>query len=99
MKARKIELPPHEASLHLDHNDHKSYYCTVLHAIENEGLYDHDDWVSEEQKKKAIATDDCWSLIWHPNTPVGFNRLLAADLDVLLDAALAMAAGSGEEMK
>lgn len=78
--------PKHEASLHLMHNDHKSYYHTVAQAIESDD-FGMDEWVSEEQKQKAIATNDCWILQWYPATPVGFCVLAAADLDVLLAAA------------
>lgn len=84
----KLVFPKHEASLHLEHNPHKAYYLTVQQSI-NDG--DHgfrdDCWVSEEQKQKAIATNDCWTLQWYPNTPVGFLMMSAADLDVLLNAA------------
>ncbi len=81
-----INWPPHKASLHLTHNEHLAYYRTVAEAIADK---DHgmDDWVSEEQKQKAIATNDCWVLQWYPDTPVGFCILAAADLDVLLKAA------------
>lgn len=83
-----INFPIHEASLHLTHNDHKSYYSSVNKAIRDKDHgYTEDCWVSEEQKKKAIETDDCWILQWYPNTPVGFCVLTAADLDVLLDRA------------
>ena len=85
-----IEWPKHEASLHLMHNDHKSYYRTVAEAIEDEDHgYTDDCWVSPEQKQKAIDTNECWTLQWYPNTPVGFNLMSAADFDVLLDAARA----------
>lgn len=62
-----IEWPAHKASSHLTHNQHLAYYRTVAEAIEDE---DHgmDDWVSEEQKQKAIATNDCWTLQWYPET-------------------------------
>jgi hypothetical protein len=81
-----LKLPEHKASLTLSHNEHKSYYRTVAQSIADE---DHgfSDWVSEEQKNKAIATNDCWTIQWYPDTPVGFFILSAADLDVLLEAA------------
>jgi hypothetical protein len=83
-----IEWPKHEASLHLTHNDHKSVYRTVQESIDDESFgYCDDDWVSPEQKQKAIDTNDCWTLQWYPDTPVGFCKLSAADLDVLLAAA------------
>lgn len=81
-----IKWPPHKASLTLTHNDHKSYYRTVSESIEW-GDHGYEDWVSEEQKQKAIASDECWTLQWYPETPVGFCILSAADLDVLLEAA------------
>lgn len=82
-----MEFPKHEASLHLTHNNHKGYYATVEQAIKDED-FGYRDWVSEEQKQKAIDTNECWYLQWYPNTPVGFCLLAAADLDVLLKAAL-----------
>lgn len=82
-----MKFPEHKAGLHLCHNDHKNCYRTVQQAIDNQDHGYDDDWVSEEQKYKAIATDECWYLQWYPNTPVGFNLLAAADLDVLLEEA------------
>lgn len=80
-----MKFPEHDASLHLVHNDHKSNYLTVKQAVEME---DHGtrDWVSEEQKQKAIETNDFWYVQWYPKTPVGFCIMAAADLDVLLAA-------------
>ena len=79
-----LELPKHEASLTLCHNEHKNYYLTVEKAVES-GDHGYCDWVSEEQKKKAIETDDCWYCQWYPDTPIGFYVMAAADLDVLLE--------------
>jgi len=80
--------PRHEASLHLTHNKHLACYLTVQQAID-EHDFGYDCWVSEEQKQKAIETNECWMLQWYPDTPVGFCLLSAADLDVLLEAARA----------
>jgi hypothetical protein len=86
-----MKFPKHEASLHLTHNQHKAYFRTVEQSIEDEDHgYRADDWVSEEQKQKAIATNECWSLQWYPDTPVGSYSLSAADLDVLLNACCAV---------
>lgn len=83
-----IKWPAHKASLTLEHNDHKSYYSTVAQSILNgDHGYTDDCWVSPEQKQKAIDTNECWTLQWYPETPVGFCLLSAADLDVLLEAA------------
>lgn len=83
-----IEWPRHEGSLSLTHNKHKSFYRTVQQSIDDgDHGYADDDWVSPEQRQKAIETNDCWILQWYPDTPVGFCILAAADLDVLLAAA------------
>lgn len=83
-----MEFPRHAASLHLTHNDHKSYYQTVAESIEQgDHGYKDDDWVSAEQRQKAIDTNECWTLQWYPDTPVGFCLMSAADLDALLTAA------------
>ncbi len=82
-----MKFPTHKASLTLTHNEHKGYYRTVAEAIEQQG-HGYRNWVSEEQKQKAIEINDCWYLQWYPETPVGFCILAAADLDVLLEAAL-----------
>jgi len=82
-----VKFPNHAASLHLTHNDHKSSYITVAQAIEqNDFGYSLTDWVSDEQREKAIAANECWTLQWYPDTPVGFIKMSAADLDVLLAA-------------
>lgn len=81
-------FPSHKASLTLTHNQHKDYYLTVAKSVEDgDHGYTDDCWVSEEQKQKAIETDECWTLQWYPETPIGFCLLSAADLDVLLEAA------------
>ena len=81
-------FPAHKAALHLTHNDHLSVYQTVAESIER-GEFGYHSWVSDEQKQKAIETNDCWFVQWYPDTPVGFCLLAAADLDVLLAAASA----------
>lgn len=79
---------PHAASLHLKHNQHKSYYQTVQESVDGEDFgYTDNCWVSPEQRQKAIDTNECWTLQWYPDTPVGFYVMSAADLDVLLEAA------------
>jgi len=82
-----MKFPKHLAGLALRHNDHLGVYETVQQQIDDEHC-DYRNWVSEEQKQKAIDTNDCWTLHWYPNTPVGFYTLAAADLDILLQAAL-----------
>jgi len=81
-----MKFPKHEASLHLTHNQHKAYYETVEQYLSN---YDLEDcWVSEEQKKKSLETQELWELQWYPDTPVGSYTLMGADLEEVLKEAL-----------
>ena len=79
-------LPKHKASLHLTHNEHKSYYQTVEQSIKGQDHgYLEDDWVSKEQMQLAIDTNECWYIQWYPDTPIGFCVASAATLEALLD--------------
>lgn len=79
-----MQLPTHIA-FSLEHNDHATFYETVAKRLE-ESEYHREGWVSEDQKQKAIATNDMWTAHWYPITPIGSCTLHAADLDVLLAA-------------
>jgi len=81
-----MQFPEHKASLRLTHNEHLDYYQTVENWIEENGTRHFATWVSDDQKQKAIETNEFWVLQWYPDTPVGFYCLAAADLDVLLAA-------------
>lgn len=82
------DLPAHEASLTLSHNGHKGYYMTVAEAVEDNSFgYTEECWVSEDERLKAIESNDCWVVQWYPNSPVGFYVMAAHSLDVLLEAA------------
>lgn len=84
----ELKFPPHKASLHLTHNQHLAYYLTVEASIaDRDHGYADDCWISPEQRQKAIDTNECWTIQWYPETPVGFCILSAADLEPLLVAA------------
>lgn len=79
-------FPPHKGELNLTHNEHKSSYRTVAQYIaDRPEEYSDSDWVSEEQKAKAIETNELWTLHWYPETPIGFCLFHAADLEALLE--------------
>lgn len=84
-KEPELKFPEHKASLHLIHNQHKDYYMTVEDCVSAEE-HGYVDWVNEEQKQKAIETNDCWYIQVYPETPIGFYLMAAADLNVLLDS-------------
>lgn len=81
-----MDFPKHEAGLYLVHNEHRGYYQRLEEWLEDMNARP-DEWAAPDQREKALATDSCWRLQWYPHTPVGFNVLYAADLDVLLAAA------------
>lgn len=81
-----IKLPEHARGLTLEHNIHKNYYQTVVEHLAdlNGDLY---DWPSDEEKQRAIDTNELWTLQWYPKTPIGFNAVAAATLEALLEFA------------
>ncbi len=79
-------LPPHKASLHLTHNEHRNYYQSAAAWIEEQETFGGGptfDWVSPEEREKAIRDDSVWVLHWYPETPVGFCCLAASSLEAL----------------
>lgn len=77
-------FPAHKASLHLTHNDHKSNYMTVQEYIDCPVGISNNDWISEEEKRRAIETNEMWELQWYPDTPVGCYLLAASSLSALM---------------
>lgn len=82
-----MKWPRHEGELSLTHNAHKSNYATVAAAVvAGDHGYTDDCWISNGQRAEAIETNECWTLQWYPDTPVGFCIRSAADLDALLES-------------
>lgn len=78
-------FPPHKAGLHLTHNEHKNCYISVEEHCQFGGDLGHEDFVDEEDFRRACETDELWELQWYPDTPVGFNLCRASSLDRLID--------------
>jgi hypothetical protein len=76
-------LPEHKCHLNLLHNQHRVYYESAAEYA----LRFPESWKDEEAKQRAITTDEIWELQWYPNTPVGFNHVLAPTLAELLELA------------
>lgn len=76
-------FPPHKASLHLTHNQHKAYYETVEQHLEDLQIRE-DDWVSPAEKQRAYETQELWELQWYPETPVGCHIFYASSLEALM---------------
>lgn len=79
-----IYLPPHKASLHLTHNQHKAYYETVeVYLRDNDML----EFRSAEEQQACIDTNEIWELQWYPNTPISFYAIAAPTLEALIEYA------------
>ena len=89
-------LPPHKCGLFLTHNEHKNYYETVAIRIQDGCIADR-GWVSEEEKQRAIDTDELWELQWYPDTPNGSYTLVASSLDAIRSALKTMTRGGGND--
>lgn len=77
-----MKLPAHKCGLFLTHNEHRDYYEDLEKFIYNNRI--DDDFASPEAMQRAIDTDECWTLQWYPETPVGFCRVAAPTLEELL---------------
>jgi hypothetical protein len=80
-------LKGEHSSLTLSFNEHCASYQNAAEA-ESVGDFEHFDWVSEDERKAAIAANSVWVLHWYPNTPVGFRALGASSLPALLAEAI-----------
>ena len=52
---------------------------------EGDNFGDEEDWVSVEDRQKAIDNNGVWSVQIYPNTPVGFYIYHGSSLQVLID--------------
>jgi hypothetical protein len=79
------------SSLSIAFNDANApSYMTVGEMVESGHLADWDThgWVSEDERKRAIALNSMWSVQWYPQTPIGFCVVHASSLTAALNAAL-----------
>lgn len=70
-------LPKHNVCLSLEHNEHKSFYATI------EEYYDADDFISVDEWKKCVETNEVWVLRWYPDTPVGGYVISASSIEAI----------------
>ncbi|MDQ3525807.1 MAG: hypothetical protein M3451_12235, partial [Chloroflexota bacterium] len=78
-------------SLSIEFNQHASCYQTVEQWLKEEEERSPDgrpgfDWVSPEERQRAIDTDQVWMCHWYPRTPVGSCSLAASTFEALMAA-------------
>ncbi|MGI9451959.1 MAG: hypothetical protein ACR2QH_15155 [Geminicoccaceae bacterium] len=80
---------PRNVSLSIEHNSHANNYQTAKEWLDDleDSLDWRADWVSEEERTKALQTGEIWELQWYPDTPVGFYHLLASSFEALMATA------------
>mgnify|MGYP001558436197 CR=1 FL=1 len=77
-----LKFPEHKASLSLTHNQHKAYYEPIADYIMR---IDEHEWVSLEERDRALAADEIWELQWYPETPVGSYLLCGSTLEAVME--------------
>lgn len=88
MSEATIALPAHKCGLCIEHNQHRNDYQTVAAWLEDrEALGTGPNWVSAEERQRAIDTGEVWEIQWYPQTPVGFYHVAASTLAAALKAA------------
>lgn len=85
-----IKLPPAISHMIL-HNEHRCSHMTVEEYVKFCD-YDEDD-LSPADLAECIRTEEIWEILWYPDTPVGFFRVVAPTLE----RALEMASGEGDK--
>ena len=77
-----MKLPEYKISLTIVHNEYKNWYYTIEQGIQE---IDENNWVSLEERDKALQTENIWNIQWYPDTPIGSYVYYASSLEVLLD--------------
>lgn len=85
VQTKRVKVPTHKA-MQLTHNAHFIAGLTVEEAIDkNKDGFEEDDWISDEQKQKAIATDNHWMITVFAKKRGEFFVYSGSDVDVLLE--------------
>jgi hypothetical protein len=70
-------------SLSITFNDHAVCYQTIEDYLEHLPCGEP-DWVSPEERQKAIDGNSLWECHWYPKTPIGSHTVAASSLSALL---------------
>jgi hypothetical protein len=60
-----LKFPDPKAGMIIEHNGHKCNYEPIDEYIIEGRRF---DWKNDEQRDRAIATDEVWVVEWYPNT-------------------------------
>jgi hypothetical protein len=73
-------------SLSIEFNQHATYYQTIEQWEADRVNCSEVEWVSDDERRKAIETDNVWECHWSPKTPVGSCSLAASSFKALMRA-------------
>lgn len=76
-----MKLPKH-INLTIEHNPHAANYQTAAEWLKRDGRGDPVDY------DEMVRLNEVWLIQWYPNTPVGFNAVVASTLEKALAAAM-----------
>lgn len=74
-------------ALTVEFNPQAVYYQTVAQWIQErvDGVGEP-QWVSDEERARAIAQETLWVCQWYPSTPIGSCELAASSFEALMAA-------------
>jgi hypothetical protein len=81
-KISEMIFPVHKCGLYLEHNVHRDYYQPLMEWIAEREI--EKEFETPEAMQRAIDTDECWTLQWYPDTPVGSCFVVAPTLAEVL---------------
>lgn len=87
-----MKFPAHKCGLYLTHNEHRDVYTKLADELAEKDGIATPSFETDDAKARAIATDECWTLQWYPETPIGFHMVAGPTLDECLSYALAVEA-------
>ncbi len=78
------------SQIYITFNDHAANYRTAAQWWDeaDEHARDFADWVSDEERDRALATNSVWCIQVYPETPIGFVAWWASTFEAAAKAAL-----------
>jgi hypothetical protein len=78
---------PKCVSLSIEFNQHAVNYQTVEQWLnERRDSGTEVEWVSDEERQRAIDHNSVWVCFWYPDTPVGSCEIAASSFEALMAA-------------
>lgn len=73
--------------LSIGFNEHAVYYQTAAQWVKERSEGECPlQWVSDDERTRAIDTNSIWTCQWYPSTPIGHYELAASSFSVLMQA-------------